>query len=335
MNSIIQYIPFWLLLFAFTGCKEKDVDALSGEETVTVTLNISASSNESRADRGYPDVDAYEGIRTLRVFVTDEAMTKIYYNEKTDVVENPDGITSSIVKHQITIPGIPVGNVTFYVIANEESLGVTYTTEEIRNNLENRKLEYIDDETPKHFPKKGSEIKELGLPMSGKKTFNITKDNKIVQMVVERAVTKLSLTVENATSGTIQLNNVAFGSFFGDRFYIFPEVNLDVPEEASYTSVAYDNVGLEVGPNETSPSLSLYLYPTYAWKAGQPTSPYTLSLVTGNYTYQAQVFAPGVNSFRRNTQVNIHARITTTVGMLINYAVQSWGSYTIDVPEFN
>lgn len=333
MNRIIRFISLLFVLVAFVGCN-KDVETLGSDETVTLTLNVNTSDSGSRAEARYIDASPYEGIRTLRVLVTDRAMTEIYYNEKTTVVENPDNITSSTQECKITIPDVPVGEVSFYVIANEESIGEKYTVEEILSNVENKKLKYIDEANPKYFPKKGPEIKKLGLPMSGKTMENITKETKSVSVELERAVTKIALTIENATSSTITLQDVIFGPFFGDRFYVFPEVELDVPEDAQYSSLSYENVGFKVDPNSTSPSLSLYLYPTYAWKSEMPTSPYTLSLVTDNYTYQSQVFAPGVNSFRRNKQVNIRARITTTVGMKIDYAVQAWDDYTVNVPDF-
>lgn len=79
--------------------------------------------------------------------------------------------------------------------------------------------------------------------------------------------------------------------------------------------------------------LSAYLYPTYAYSQGD--SPYTISIETDKNKYDKLVFAPNVNSFPRNTQVNIHARITTTTGITLNFAVTDWDNYTVNVPDFN
>ena len=63
-------------------------------------------------------------------------------------------------------------------------------------------------------------------------------------------------------------------------------------------------------------------------------NPYTLALSTNVKEYEALVFAPNHNSFRRNTQVNITARITTAVGITLNFEVTNWDEYPIEVPPF-
>lgn len=329
MNKINNIISILLTVLLITACQQDDYMNNENKKTVDVRLNIGglAIDNNQVASR-YVDASQYEGLRTLRVIVTDENMSKIYYNEKSNV----DNSNSS--QQSITIPDIPVGNAIFYVIANEESLGKTYSTENLLNEeISNKKLLFVD-ENQTYFPKKGPDIVTNGLPMSGKANAIISPENNTVTVNVVRAVTKISLTVENLTSSAITLKDINFGPFFGDRLFVFAEQSLDVPDNSNYKKASFNNIGLTINPNSSSDKLSLYLYPTYAQET-ENNNPYTIGITTTNYPYKEQPFAPGVNSFSRNTQINIRARITTTVGLQIDYEVQPWDEYTTDVPDFN
>lgn len=114
---------------------------------------------------------------------------------------------------------------------------------------------------------------------------------------------------------------------------MFPEYQLDVPESSIYDPLSYEGLDIPVPASSTIDVLSVYLYPTYAYFQGD--NPYTISIKTGNIEYEKLVFAPNVNSFPRNTQVNIHARITTTTGITLNFVVTDWDDYTVNVPDFN
>lgn len=335
MNRISQFLLLFSCFLSIIACRQEEGLIIEGGETTTVYLKIGGlESNDVQAITRYVDATPYEGLRTLRVIVTDKKRTQIYYNQKTNVIENPKEPTSSLNTVTISIPNIPVGELNFYVIANEESIGKEYDDETLMNDeKQNNKLLFIDEADPHYFPKKGPDIKELGLPMSGMKTININKYNNQVSIDLRRAVTKLLLTVENATNGSITLQDVTFGSFFGDRLYVFPEYQLDVPESSIYDPLSYEGLDIPVPASSTIDVLSVYLYPTYAYSQGD--NPYTISIKTGNIEYEKLVFAPNVNSFPRNTQVNIHARITTTTGITLNFVVTDWDDYTVNVPDFN
>lgn len=328
MSKINYIIPILLCFLSLTACQQDEYMVYENEKIVNVRLNIGGlATNKSQAITRYVDASQYEGLRTLRIIVTDEAMTKVHYNEEYTVEP------SNSINQSITIPNIPVGKAFFYVIANEKSLGKTYTTAELMKEITNKKLLFKDEEW-KYFPQKGPDIETNGLPMSGKADADISPENNTVNVKLTRAVTKILLTVENTTSSAITLKDINFGSFFGDRMYVFAEQDLDVPDDTQYTSMKFENIGLYIDANSSSPKLSLYLYPTYAQKTIDD-NPYELGISTTNYTYKNQPFAPGINSFSRNTQINIRARITTTVGLQIDYAVQPWDEYSVDVPEFN
>ena len=80
-----------------------------------------------------------------------------------------------------------------------------------------------------------------------------------------------------------------------------------------------------------------YIYPTYAYQ-GDGDSPFTIAMsaaVDGKtIDYEARRFTTK-NSFRRNTQVNIRARITSTTNVTLDFNVSDWDTYTVNVPDFN
>lgn len=328
-------LPVILLGFAFSACEDNNSEAMSTGETTTVTLRVGTVADgptiTTRADDAYSQ---YEGIRTLRIIATidTDGGREIIYNEKVKIG------AQNTKEETVTIPDMPIGErVTFYAIANEESLGMTYTNDVIQGDLtsvgNSRKILFIDESTPHKFPKFNNEIAASGLPMTGRLEATIAEDASLTLPMV-RSVVKFLLTVENGTGADITLTNAQFGPFSGDRFYLFREVNLDVPDDTKYDEFGYSNQeGITIPAAETSVVLAAYIYPTFAFSAGTD-NPYTLALTTKANNYGALVFAPGENSFTRNTQVNITARITTEVGIQINFRVAGWDSYTVDVPPF-
>lgn len=324
-----------LLSFVFSACEDDKPEAISVGGTTTVTLHVGTESDEptitTRADDAYSQ---YEGIRTLRIIATidTDGGREIIYNEK---VKNGAQNTK---EETVTIPDMPIGeHVTFYAIANEESLGMTYTNDVIQGDLESvgnsRKILFKEETEPYKFPKFNDEIAVLGLPMTGKSDATIAEGASLT-LPMARSVVKFLLTVENGTGADITLTSAQFGPFSGDRFYLFREVNLDVPDDTEYDVFGYSNQeGVTIPAAGTNVVLAAYIYPTFAFSAGTD-NPYTLALTTKANNYGALVFAPGKNSFTRNTQVNITARITTEVGIQIDFRVAGWDSYTVDVPPF-
>ena len=126
-------LPVILLGFAFSACEDNNSEAMSTGETTTVTLRVGTVADgptiTTRADDAYSQ---YEGIRTLRIIATidTDGGREIIYNEKVK-----DGAQNTK-EETVTIPDMPIGErVTFYAIANEESLGMTYTNDVIQGDL--------------------------------------------------------------------------------------------------------------------------------------------------------------------------------------------------------
>lgn len=324
--------------------------------TGSVTLNIGVGGTGLSVEtgpwskaNGYVDATKYEGLYTVRVIVTSgqRGSRIIHYNEKHSLTSDQGTAT----EYPCTIDGLPIGTaLTFYVIANEESLDADYSTIE-DNFLVNHKILYVEEQediNTRHFPKTGPELEKSskGLPMSGRTETPVTltdTDPVSVSVTLDRSVVKLSLKVYNETNEDITLSSVTFGDFFGDRFYMFRETTLDVPNDSKYLPKTYEAVNIPTIPaynpstNSEFPSvgpLSLYLYPTDARKEEPVNNPYTIALTTAERTYSALEFAPDEEYFTRNNVIHINAYISTS-GVKLEFQVSDWDDYTIDRDEID
>ena len=146
---------------------------------------------------------------------------------------------------------------------------------------------------------------------------------------------KLALVVENTTKSSVSLRKVSFGEFFADRYYMFRETTLDVPDATLYDGKEYLYPNIEeIQPGGRTDTLSLYFYPTHPSFSGG-NSPFTIGIETEGVDYGQMLFAPNTAFFVRNTQINLLAQITTTVGIVLDFTVQPWDPYEVDVPSFN
>ena len=170
----------------------------------------------------------------------------------------------------------------------------------------------------------------------------INEGTNTVQVDLERQVAKLNIEMFNTLDEPITVQTITFGEFFSDRFYFFREQNLDVPEDADYAGKQFDTIGptdngIEIKADATE-TMVCYIYPSFAWKSIQDTSPYTIGFTTSNNTYNPMEFVNdygALNSIARNTQLNIHATLSKNANISISFEVVDWVEETVDVPTFN
>ena len=175
--------------------------------------------------------------------------------------------------------------------------------------------------------------------MSGYTSVELTGDRSVT-IDLYRSVVKLALVVENATNSPVTLRKVSFGEFFGDRYYMFRDLTLDVPDGILYTGMTYDSLSITIpgtqnadGEEPQTQTLSAYFYPTHP-DFTEGNSPFTIGLETNNNIYKPLVFASNTAYFIRNTQVNLRARITTTMGVQLDFTVLGWDDRPVTVPPF-
>lgn len=305
------------------------------------TIYIQLPETESRISPTYEsELEALENeIHTLRVILLSQAGT----DKSTTINRLFTNVQSG---NSLTIENVPLGKAQLYVIANEASIGQDYS--DIANlqqqvvDVNNSRKVLINDTEYSFFPKRGSELlgatQSEGLPMTWMNRDLDVTDNMQISVELERCVSKIRMQIKNNFSADIVVNEVSFGAFFGNSFYLFRETNLDVPSTAVYKEQVYDDlVNYPIQPNE-SEVLICYLYPSFAWTSDETVSPYTIGFKTehGNYPRMEFLDSDGesYNSIPRNKQININVTLSGQTHVNVDFEVVDWENREIWVPDF-
>ncbi len=321
MKSLFYYLkqilPGLLLVSIMCSCSKND-DLQQSGDTATLSLNIPMLQAQSRGT--IEGTNEENAIHNLRVVILSQGAESI------NMTFNQNDLAS----RTVTIDNVPVGLVQMYVIANEAALDKDYTDLTVLRDeaitVNGKRKVLIKDELRTHFPKKGSEFAlenstpetTKGLPMSWMKEFTVNPPSESPQSVnveLQRCVAKLKIIMQSTLSEDILIKEMNFGEFFGDRLFLFQELNLDVPDDAQYGKKDY--TGLDI------------------------TIPYTIGFKTSKsgveHTYPPQSFiyqGAALNSIARNTQVNITAKLSKPANINISFEVVPWTNEIINVPTF-
>ena len=321
------------LLLSFGCTKEKGPGNGEGLATIRITEPMLNGYTKALNEGSYESV-----INTLRVIVAPENP-----ESETDYIANR--LFSGEELNDMIIENVPVGNVQIFAFANEASVGKDYSNFStfLTDINEGKDKLLITDSNREFFPKRGSEANaSIGLPMSwSNRKMQINAPDasgapQEIEIALRRCVAKLRIVMNNTLSDPITINQMSFGPFFADRFFLFWEQNLDVPQETKYgNGQSYEtSIYIEGGG---SAELLLYLYPSHA-RIETETSPYTIGFRTENTEYPMRHFMEGSNPLSwisRNTQVNIYASLGAKADISIEYYVAGWEDKNVTVPDFN
>lgn len=341
MKHIFHHTAIALLLVADLLVSSCTREVLPGTDTdiLTATVSLRIPQLTASTTRAVTDTDKEQAIYTLRVIILSVGAQSINRLFTADDLKNGND--------RLTIDNVPVGLVQMYVIANEASIGKDYTSlsdlqadvDQVHNKL------LITDTSRLNFPKRGTifETETTGLPMGWmNKELTINEGTQTIDITLERQVAKLNIEMTNKLDDDITVTSISFGAFHSDRFYFFREQNLDVPDDADYASVTFDQVGNDNNgitiAGGTMQTMVCYVYPSFAWKDAEESSPYTIGFTTEKATYPPQTFVKNyaaLNSVIRNTQVNIYATLSKEANVELSYSVEPWKNYTTDVPSFD
>lgn len=333
-HYIVALLAACLLSATFVGCTREADEPVADGRTATIRLDIPMLEATTRITT--PTKEQESQINLLRVIILSQGATSI----------NQTFTADDLTGGSITIDNVPVGQVQMYVIANEASLGKDYSNlKTLQADIEEGSGKvHIHDDARACFPKRGSEMDftATGLPMSWmNKNLTIESPTGTPQAVtvnLVRTVAKLNILMSNALTDAITIDQMSFGPFFGNCLYLFAEQNLDVPDDTGYASKGYTGLSIEIAGGETA-QLVLYIYPSFAWTNPLEASPYTIGFHTEaekEYIPQSFVNSYGaLNSIARNTQVNIHATLSTPANVEINFEVVPWAEKNVEVPPFN
>lgn len=328
MKNLRKYLGLTLFLFLagiMNSCIKDDLSRADSEDTATVTLYI----NDSRSGET-SQVEAGEGIKTLRVIVLD-AENKVEFNYKQSFGNETDPLTEKT----ITFLGMTTGEKKFYVVANEESLGLNdddYPAKGARvtNDLLDK---VITDAGRSYFPKLKDEI--TSLPITGYKEVEITADTKNLTIETYHAVAKIVFKVKNTSSEDITLTGFSLGQFFADQTYLFPSATgqLTGVNYATFDGTVEDT--FDAGAAEAVEYFTCYLYETPEDKKN-----YFTVMLFSDLGLEEKAVTISDYVVKRNTVINIVATISKETSVIVpnidlEWQVSPWNSVTNNVPSFN
>lgn len=338
MKKIIHYMTLFVILL-FTNCLT--ASCIKDDYTVTdgtSTINLYFSTRSDEADTGDTQettipVGTNEGIKTLRVFITDEN-GKVQCNIYQDYSNDSQG--NNAVK-TFTIMGVPVGTKNFYVIANEASVGLT------KNDLDNRQM--VDEDflntvitnpsspSVAYFPRMRNQINELGLPITGMRTDVLVEGEKLdLEIPITHAVAKIVFKVKNTLSENITLTGFSLGEFFADQTYLFPSAT------GQLTGVNYAPFGGTVNHTFTAGAAEAEYFTCYLYETPEDRKSYFTVKLLSDLGLEEKPVTISDYVVKRNTVINIVATISKETSVIvpkIDWQVSPWNPVTNNVPSFN
>lgn len=317
MKKTNRYISLLLaLVFAagLSSCiKEDYADSTKNDKaTVSLVFDTRAPGVDGQTVQAGPN----EGIKTLRVIIVDSKSSTVNVNKFYDYSDEPGPVETK----RLTIMNLPVGQKDFYVIANEGSVeinGINLDAWQEKGTFDDSdKNELLQAVISSGFPK--TEIAELGLPIAGVKSENITgTEDQVIEIPITRAVAKMELTLTNNTGAPFQLDQVAMGSFFPNMTYLFPGKTLS--EGVTYAAHTFEtNATLEKGATET--------FCFYFYESNAGANAYTIQLNDGSEYGATPILvepeeeggkATPLTSVERNTCVRVKGTIESKAWTLL------------------
>lgn len=336
MKKLRQYIGIIALLLvagAVSSCVKENFSETNKSETATVTLRV----NESRAvDTADPEDN--EGIKTLRVIVVDKSTNLVEFNFKQDYRNEANPLTQKT----ITFMGMTTGEKDFYVVANEESIGLTEESYPIvGGKIEDDFLSYIvKDAARESFPKLKSEIEEKGLPITGYEKVSVS-GNANIDIDIYYAVSKISLSFINNTGSDISISGFTLGNFLENGTSLFKEGGVLTDQDGVTSSSGTKEVNkvIKAGSYKDIPD-NKDLLVFYVYETDEEPDNYKIAL-----TSEASNVSIGTlkqfltqKSILRNNWIQVVATINLNakeINIDFNFSVRKWDEKKIDVPSFS
>lgn len=328
MKNIRRYLGLTLLMFAvvaMSSCIKENLSEKSDKVDVTLSFNARAGEAENES----------EGIKTLRVIISDES-DNIVYRFFQDYNDNQTTKT-------LQIMGMKTGSWNFYAIINEASLGLTEGDfSGVTKGSDLLEIAVENEGQIIYFPKSGENITEA-IPASGYlQNVQINEENKNLTINCTYAVAKIILNIQNNSGMDFTLNRVSFGEIFQQGTFLFNK-NGELPSTSPKALADGFNMSKKVIPaGDNTEALVCYLFET----GSQPLeNGFTLALESDEIPDLGVSHKITVNSTENYTpytlprgykmQINAVVNIGQQINPTFNVEVLSWDKKTINIPEFN
>lgn len=337
MRKLERYLGI-VLLVLLTGmvcsCGKEEVSNPETSEKATVTLYI----NESRSETvETAESEANEGIKTLRVIVVDQE-GRVEFNFKQDYRNEGNPLTQK----KITFIGMTTGAKKFYVVANEESIGLTEDNYPQVGDIPTGDLleTVVHDAERKSFPKLKEEIEDNGLPITGYKSVSIS-GNDDIEIDTYHAVAKISLSFINNTGSDISIGGFTLGSFLENGTSLFKEggVLTDQDNVTSSSGTKKVNKVIKAGScNDIPDNKDLLVF--YVYETDEEPDNYKIALTSDASNVSIGTLKQFLTqkSILRNNWIQVVATINLNAKEIyidFNFSVRKWDEKEIDVPSFS
>lgn len=332
MKKTKQYISLLLAAFMAAGLSSCIKEDYAGASDETATVNLVFDTRASGQDGDKVQGEANEGIKTLRVIIVDTEKGIVDVNETRNFSsDGGDEFTKTL-----TIMGLPAGKKSFYIVANEESVGLELNSSLPKGEINlNDTLQFLQTLVEsENFPR--TDIAAKGLPIAGTASANITgAEDQTIEIPITRAVAKMELTLTNATGGDFELSQVVLGSFFPDKTYLFPQAGqaITLPGEVTYSDHTFTT-------NVTLADEEMRTFYFYFYESNAGEGVYTIALNNdADYTAAPIMLDEDtpLASVARNTCLRVTGTIESALKPVVTdlqLLVVPWTEKNIDVPSF-
>lgn len=336
MKNVRRYLGLTLLMFAVmvtSSCIKENLSDNSSEK-VNVTLNFDTRGGETAS----VDTENGEGIKTLRVIITDEN-NKVIENIWRDY--SSESLTTS---KNLTVMGLEEGTKRFYVVINERSIGLSDYLESITTEIPSDFLKKVIKNIVgnSYFPRIDSDIND-GIPATGMEEVNLSKTNNNFTIQCTHAVIKVEVNIKNLMNVPCPISAINFGQFVPNATYLFDDEPdaVEWPAEASTSSFDYnkDNgfygVNLSANMSDFQKVLVFYMYEPKVTKSDD----FSIALTAEGYeslstpkSFISQTEIPRNSLLKINATIDLQTEVTISD---LNYEVLLWNDASVGVPGFN
>lgn len=341
MKNVRRYLGLTLLMFAVmvtSSCIKENLSDNSSEK-VNVTLNFDTRGGETAS----VDTENGEGIKTLRVIITDEN-NKVIENIWRDY--SSESLTTS---KNLTVMGLEEGTKRFYVVINERSIGLSDYLESITTEIPSDFLKKVIKNIVgnSYFPRIDSDIND-GIPATGMEEVNLSKTNNNFTIQCTHAVIKVEVNIKNLMNVPCPISAINFGQFVPNATYLFDDdkpdsdiKSVEWPEEASISSLDYNEVNgfsevnLPANMSDFQKVLVFYMYEPKVTKSDD----FSIALTAEGYeslstpkSFISQTEIPRNSLLKINATIDLQTEVTISD---LNYEVLLWNDASVGVPGFN
>lgn len=343
MRKLERYLGI-VLLVLLTGMvcscgKERLSDTSS--ERVNVILNFDTRVGDSESVA----IDEGEGIRTLRIIITDEN------NQVIDNIWRDYSSEGTLTASKtLTIMGLEAGIKKFYVVINEKSIGLFNYLNGINtvlpSDFTSKVIQNTDTDT--YFPRMASDIEDAGVPATGMIEVNLNETDNTFTIPCVHTVIKVELNIKNLMNVPCPISAITFGEFVPNATYLFDDDEPDaevksvkLPEVTTISILHYDKLNGFTGislPANMSDFQKVLVFYMYEPKV-DTSEDFSIALTAAGFeslsvpkSFISQTEIPRNSLLRINATIDLQKEVTIST---LDYEVLPWGTATVEVPGFN